>query len=233
MSPNELKNRLVRPAVALTRGNSRPSYRTTKSWLGRAYLHRPGETLPLDAQGQPMWPLLQLVLAGLPWVPGCLASTQALTVFVSRQFPRDTRAAPNGQYWLLREYPLGEALRMSELTATVSPLRPFALQAEPVLLDYPVWDDKSIPEGLSQEIAALERAGSVGEDEEWLANYEGHKLGGWPSFCQPSITFDPGFEFVLQIASDSKAKFNVVDAGTLFLAKNATTGAWLCYCDFH
>ena len=231
MSPDEIKARLARPAVALSRGGPRPSHRTTTSWLGRAYLHRPGETLSLDTQGQPMWPLLQLVLAGLPWVPGCLAGTQALTVFVSRQLPVGTRVAPNGQDWLLREYPLGEALVMSELTAVASPLRPFALQAGPLLPDYPVWDDSNVPEELSQEIAALERTDAV--EEEWLANYEGHKLGGWPSFCQPSITFDPGFEFVLQIASDIEAKFNVVDAGTLFLAKNAATGAWLCYCDFH
>jgi hypothetical protein len=230
MSPDEVKARLARPAVALTRGEPRPSYRTTRSWLGRAYLHRPGETPPLDAQGRPMWPLLQLVLADVPWVPGCLASTQALTVFVSRQLPVDNRLAPNGHNWLLREYPLGEALQMSEPAAT-SPLRPFALQAGPLLPDYPGWEDSSVPAALRRAMDELERAGTVGED--WLPNCEGHKLGGWPSFCQPSVAFDPGFEFVLQIGSDRQANFNVVDGGTLFLAKNAATGAWQCASDFH
>ena len=206
---------------------------TTKSWLGRVYLTRPGETLPLDAQGRPMWPLLQLVLAGLPWVPAALAGIQALTVFVSQQLPVDTRTAPNGQNWLLREYALGEPLLMNELTCASSPLRPFPLQAGPELTDYPVWDGGGISEELAKRIVALARAGVIDEDYEWLENHAGHKLGGWPSFCQPGIAFSPGFEFVLQIASDANARLNVVDGGTVFLAKNASTGAWEFYCDFY
>lgn len=49
---------------------------------------------------------------------------------------------------------------------------------------------------------------------------------------QPGIEFSPGFEFVLQIASDAKAQLNVVDSGAIFLAKNAASGAWE-YCDFY
>lgn len=232
MSPEEIKAVLACPAVALTRGTTGATHLTTKSWLGRVYLSRPGEMLPLDAQGRPMWPLLQLVLAGLPWVPPALAGTQALTVFVSQQLPVDTRTAPNGQNWLLREYPLGEPLLLHELTNAASPLKPFPLQAGPVLTDYPVWDGGGIPEKLTKEIVALERAGIIDEDSDWLHNHNGHKLGGWPSFCQPGIEFSPGFEFVLQIASDVQARFNVVDSGTIFLAKNAGTGAWEFYCDF-
>jgi hypothetical protein len=177
-----------------------------------------------------MWPLLQLVVADLPWVPAALATTQALTVFVSKQLPVDTRTAPNGQNWLLREYLVGEPLIMNELVTTASPLKPFPLQAGPVTTDYPTWDGGGISEKLAAKIVALERAGTV--EEEWLPNCEGHKLGGWPSFCQPGIEFNPGFEFVLQIASDAQARFNVVDSGTIFLAKNAATGEWEFYCDF-
>jgi len=239
MSPEEIKAALARPAVefSFSSGGPQTTYVTTKSWLGRVYLGRPGETLPLDAQGQPMWPLLQLVLAGLPWVPEVLANTQALTVFLSQQLPIElplvTRTAPNGQNWLLREYQLGEALVMNELVAVASPLRPFALQAGLVTIDYPVWDDGGIPKEVATRIAALEREGVIDEDFEWAENRDGHKLGGWPSFCQPSIGFSPGFEFVLQIASDVKAKLNIVDGGTIFLAKNAATGEWEFYCDFY
>ncbi len=233
MSPEEIKALLARPAGVLTRSSPGATYVSTKSWLGRVYLRRPGETAPLDAQGRPMWPLLQLVLAGLPWVPPALAGTQALTVFVSQELPVDTHPVPNGQNWLLREYSLGESLIISELTAANSPLRPFALQAGPVLADYPVWDDGGISEELTKQILALERAGVIDEEYAWLPNHDGHKLGGWPSFCQPGIASSPGFEFVLQIASDTKARFNVVDGGTIFLTKNAATGAWEFYCDFY
>jgi hypothetical protein len=36
----------------------------------------------------------------------------------------------------------------------------------------------------------------------------------------------------LQISSDEKAHLNVVDSGTIFLAKNPKTGEWVFYCDF-
>lgn len=77
MSPDEIKAALARPAVEFTAGGFRPTYAATESWLGRVYLGRTGETLPLDAQDQPMWPLLQLVLVGLPAVPGASANGQA------------------------------------------------------------------------------------------------------------------------------------------------------------
>ena len=232
MSPEEIKAALARPAVEFTAGGVRPTHAATESWLGRVYLGRPGETLPLDAQGQPMWPLLQLVLAGLPAVPAALATTQALTVFISQKLPVDTKPAPNGQHWLLREYPLGEELALLDLPCPTSPLKPFPLRAGPVVVDYPVWDGGGA-DHLVEEVMALQRAGVISSYYDLVQNHYGHKLGGWPTFCQPGIEFSPGFEFVLQIASDAKAQLNIVDSGTIFLAKNVATGAWEFYCDFY
>lgn len=233
MSPEEIKAALARPAVEFSRGGPRPTYITTKSWLGRVYLGRPGETLPFDAKGQPMWPLLQLVLAGLPAVPSVLATTQVLTVFISHEFPGDARITPNGQYWLLREYQDGEELVQLEMACPTSPLKSFPLQAGPVVADYPVWDGGGIPDKLANDIISLEDAGTISDYFEWVEICYGHKLGGWPSFCQPGIEFSPGFEFVLQIASDAEAQLNIVDGGTIFLAKNGATGEWESYCDFY
>jgi len=232
MSPEEIKFALARPAVEFTTGGFRPTYAATESWLGRVYLGRPGETLPLDAQGRPMWPLLQLVLAGLPAVPGALAATQALTVFIGQEPPIDSEPAPNGQNWLLREYPQGEALVLLEMPCPTSPLKPFPLQAGAVVTDYPVWDGGGA-DHLADEIMALERAGRISSYYDLVDNHHGHKLGGWPTFCQPGIEFSPGFEFMLQIASDAKAQLNIVDGGTIFLAKNAATREWEFYCDFY
>lgn len=232
MSPEEIKAALARPAVEFTAGGFRPTYAATESWLGRVYLGRPGETLPLDAQGRPMWPLLQLVLADLPAVPAALATTQALTVFISQELPVDTAPAPNGQNWLLREYPQGEELTLLKLPCPNSPLKPFPLRAGPVVVDYPVWDGGGA-DHLVEEVMALQRAGAIGSYYDLVQNHYGHKLGGWPTFCQPGIEFSPGFEFVLQIASDAKAQLNIVDSGTIFLAKDVATGAWEFYCDFY
>ena len=143
-----------------------------------------------------MWPLLQLVLAGLPAVPDSLANTQALTVFVSPQLPVDTKPAPNGRNWLLREYQLGEDLVQVAMPGPTSPLRPLPLQAGPVVTDYPVWDGGGADD-LVEDIMALQRAGTISSYYDLVENHHGHKLGGWPSFCQPGIEFSPGFAFVL------------------------------------
>ena len=232
MSPEEIKAVLARPAVEFTTGGFRPTYAATESWLGRVYLGRAGETLPLDAQGRPMWPLLQLVLAGLPAVPAALATTQALTVFIGQELPVDTQPAPNGQHWLLREYPRGEELARLEMPCPTSPLKSFPLQAGPVVVDYPVWDGGGA-DYLVEDIMDLQRMGVISSYYDLVENHYGHKLGGWPTFCQPGIEFSPGFEFVLQIASDAKAQLNIVDSGTIFLAKNVATGEWEFYCDFY
>jgi hypothetical protein len=232
MSPEEIKAALARPAVEFASGGFRPTHAATESWLGRVYLGLPDETLPLDAQGQPMWPLLQLVLLGLPAVPACLAATHVITVFISQKLPVDTAPAPNGQNWLLREYRHGEPLVRLELPCPTSPLKPFPLQAGPLLTDYPVWDGGGADD-LAEEVMALQRAGVIKSYYDLVENHHGHKLGGWPTFCQPGIEFSPGFEFVLQIASDAKAQLNIVDSGTIFLAKNATTQEWEFYCDFY
>jgi len=232
MSPEEIKAELARPAVGFSTGGFRPTYAATESWLGRVYLGRPGEKLPLDAQGRPMWPLLQLVLSGLPTVPAALAATQALTVFISQELPVATEPAPNGQNWLVREYQQGEELALLEMSCPSSPLQPFPLRAQEAVTDYPVWDGGGA-DHLVEDIMALKRAGRIGSYYDLVENHHGHKLGGWPTFCQPGIAFSPGFEFVLQIASDAKAQLNIVDSGTIFLAKNVATGAWEFYCDFY
>ncbi len=232
MNPDEIRAILARPAVELTTDDSPPVGPAPAGWLGRVNLARPGETLPLDAQGRPMWPLLQLVLTDLPAVPASLATTQALTVFVSPQLPVDTKPAPNGQNWLLREYAHGEALVPVAMACPDSPLQPLPLHAGPPVADYPVWDGGGMSDKLLRNILALERAGTIPNYFEWASLHRGHKLGGWPTFGQPGIEFSPGFAFVLQIASDARAHLNVVDGGTIFLAKNAATGAWEFYCDF-
>ena len=65
----------------------------------------------------------------------------------------------------------------------------------------------------------------------------GHKIGGYPSFCQSGIGdadgFGDGFKFVFQISSDAKINLNVVDNGCFMFAKNNETNDWSIYYDFY
>ncbi|TDS13000.1 DUF1963 domain-containing protein [Sphingobacterium paludis] len=112
-------------------------------------------------------------------------------------------------------------------------LKPFPLRPQPTRDDYPVWDGGGLTREMEVEILELERSGIIESYYDITENQYGHKLGGYPSFCQPGVYFGDNFEFVFQIASDDKARLNIVDSGTMYFAKNAITGEWIFYCDFY
>ena len=122
-------------------------------------------------------------------------------------------------------------------------IKPFPLKPILIEKDFPEQDDEySIPEPISDEFARLDAEGFFGEYREedrpkWysyrLPNYYGHKVGGYPSYCQSGVDYGDGFEFTFQIASDNKAKLNIVDGGQFNFAKNKHTGEWKIYYDFY
>jgi hypothetical protein len=60
-----------------------------------------------------------------------------------------------------------------------------------------------------------------------------HKIGGSPALCQPGHWFGADYPFVMQISSDEKAGFNIVDAGNFYFYYNADKGDWKVHCDFY
>lgn len=227
----QIKKLLVKQAVELTTGGFKPTNSMTESWVGRVYLYKTDEEIPLDNHGDLMIPVFQLCLDDLPLIPNALKDTRALTVFISKDLPMDL--TPNGENWLIREYGMDDELTVKDLANPDSWIKPFPLKPQIVAEDYPVWDGGGIPGEIAAEILALEDSGAIDDYFDVTENHYGHKVGGYPSFCQSDIDFGEGFEFVMQIASDEKAHLNIVDSGTIFLAKNVQTGAWKYYCDFY
>ncbi len=224
------KNRLAKRAVELTAGGFRPANSIDESWIGRVYLYKEDEEIPVDNQGALMLPLFQLCLSTLPFVPTALAGVKVLTVFISRDWPMDL--TPNGENWLIREYGQTDLLRIKDLVNQDFWLKPFPLKPQTIEADYPVLDDDEMPGEIAEEFLGLEASGEIDEYYRVVENHYGHKIGGYPSFCQPAVDFGNDYEFVMQIASDEKAHLNIVDSGTIFLAKNIKTGKWKYYCDF-
>ena len=64
-------------------------------------------------------------------------------------------------------------------------------------------------------------------------NYAMHKIGGYPASIQGGVGYDTGFEFVLQISSDSKANLNIVDSGNFYFGYNPNLKEWSVRCDFY
>ncbi len=105
MDIEEIKLRLVRPATKFAAGGFRPTHEHDESWLGKVFLFRPDETIPLNAAGEQMLPYAQFHLPSLPYTCPALADVRVLTLFISREFPEPFE--PMGENWLIREY--GEA----------------------------------------------------------------------------------------------------------------------------
>lgn len=150
----------------------------------------------------------------------------------------------NGNGWLIREYTAADPLIHHPYPEQNWP-KPFPLKAEYRAIDMPRWDGGGIPPDIENQICALSPAYPNPADENTLDYFKDirhddehaytHKLGGYPSFAQSGIglAFQPGYEYVLQISSDEKAGFNVIDSGSLMFARNAASGDWLLYYDFY
>jgi uncharacterized protein YwqG len=227
----EIKRRLARPATRLFAGGFRPSNEIDESWLGRVFLFRPEESIPVDETGAPMLPFAQFFLPNLPFCASQLENTRILTLFMSASLPNPLEEM--GKNWLIREYGHNEAVLSKELSSPNSYLKPFPLRAELVVEDFPLWDGGGVPQDIETEILRLENEHEIEDYYDIVSHAYEHKFGGYPSFCQSGI--DPGsdFEFVFQISSDAKIKLNVVDSGSLMFWRNSQKGEWRMYYDFY
>ncbi|WP_242133004.1 DUF1963 domain-containing protein [Aestuariivivens marinum] len=227
----EIKKEIVKRGIELKTGGFRPTNSESESWIGKVYLFKENEEIPKDNNGELMIPLFQLYLENLPFIPEILSNTKALTVFISSELPVDL--TENGKNWIIREYKKDDKLVLKELTNTESFLKAFPLKPEIIEEDYPVWDGGGLSSEQEDKILDLENSGVIEDYYDITENKYGHKIGGYPSFCQPGVDFGEDFEFAIQIASDEKANLNIVDSGTIFLAKNRNTEEWKYYCDFY
>lgn len=226
-----IKKQIVRKATEFITGGFKPTNSISESWIGKVYLYKEDEEIPNDSKGNLMFPLFQLCLDNLENIPKILSETKVLTVFIAEELPMDL--TENGNDWLIREYKKSDNLIIKEVTNPKSFIKPFPLTPKIIEEDYPVWDGGGLTSEMEDKILELENSKIIDSYYDITENQYGHKLGGYPSFCQSGVDFGDDYEFVFQIASDEKAHFNVVDSGTIFLAKNSKTGEWKFYCDFY
>ncbi|QCI10763.1 DUF1963 domain-containing protein [Pseudomonas putida] len=231
MDIEAIKRCLVRPATKFVAGGFRPTHQDNESWLGKVFLFRPGEDIPLDEAGEQMLPYAQFHLPALPYCSPALKGIRVLTVFLSQRLPQPFE--PMGSNWLVREYRDDQTLVRKDLTVPHSHLKPFPLKAERIAEDWPLWDGGGVPVEVEDHVLELERQGKLDCYYDLVTHCYEHKIGGYPSFCQSGVEPEEGFEFVFQICSDAKINLNVVDSGSLMFWKNPTTGAWALYYDFY
>ena len=231
MTIEEIQEQLARPATRLSTGGFKPSNQIDECWLGRVFLYAEDEEIPRDHTGKLMFPLAQLYLPGLPHCSTLLKETELITLFISSELPKPFEAM--GANWVIREYKSVDELQRRHATNPDSPIKAFPFKPIYVEKDFPVWEDNGIPVAIGNAILELEKAGQIESYYDIGKHTDGHKVGGYPSFCQSGVHFGQGFEFVFQISSDAKANLNIVDGGSLMFSKNVTTREWKLYFDFY
>ncbi len=231
MTPEEIRSRVAKSAVKLTAGGFRPTGEPTESWLGRVFLSGPDEERPVNSVGDPLLPLAQICLASSPFAPACLEGVELVTVFIGSSLPDEFE--PMDENWIIREYSNMADLIERDWPSPRSFLKPFPVSFQRIDDEWPCWDGGGLTDEMSDAILALEASGEISDYYDLGEHYYVHKVGGYPSFCQPGIDPGDGFEFAFQISSDPKINLNVVDGGSLQFYRNPATAEWKLYYDFY
>lgn len=218
----EIQRRLAKPAAKLVTGGFRPTHQLEESWFGKVFLFRQGEDVPQNDKGKLMIPYAQFYLPALPLISPLLENTRVLTLFISEQLPQPLEKM--GYNWVIREYGDNDVLIRQDSPAEHITLKAFPLRVEYIAADFPLWDGGGVPREVEREILKLEQAKEIDSYYDIVTHQYGHKIVGYPSFCQSGIDVGGDFEFVFQISSDEKINLNVVDSGSLMFWKNKRSG---------
>ncbi len=224
MQINEIKNKLRKKAVVFQTGGARPENNVFRqSWIGKVKLGYTEEACPIDVNQQPMFPLMQLCLADLPFIPKALQNTKVLTVFISSDFLDDLEGN-----FCIREYSTLEGLVEKDFGNSIEGVRPFPLFSQLIENDFPAWGDgDEISSDVADIILHAEKEGIEYCEDIYEKNEVMHKIGGYANYCRGDhVLFNAGSEFVLQIASDDKAGLEIGQGGNIYFAKNLTTNEW-------
>ena len=211
----------LRKAALAKLGGFRPPSDPVTSWFGKG-VGEPGEGLPIYG-GEPLFPLLQIRVSELPYVPSELEDTALLVLFFqTRDYPF---GKPHGEGWLIREYSsLNELVPLPDLASL--PLKPFPISWTLIEDDTPGWEDAG----------SIIDASAINADEQAVEaffydfnRYAQTKVGGYPRDIQYGVGIE---EFVFQVGSEEKAKWMWVDNGIAYFFKSVT-GEWCWECQFY
>lgn len=218
----EIKNKLRKNAIVFETGGARPGNIFRQSWIGKVKLGYAEEACPVDVNQQPMFPIMQLCLADLPFIPQALQNTKVLTVFISSDFLDDQEGN-----FCIREYPSLENLVEKDFGGSIEGVKPFPLFPQLIENDFPYWYSKDIPSDLADIILHKEEEEGIKYFEDiYKENEVRHKIGGYANYCRGSDGFEADYEFVFQIASDDKAGLEIGQFGNIYFAKNPLTNQW-------
>lgn len=225
---SELRRQLYRRAVVFRSIAPHEPTKEKENWLGRVTWQLPGEGRPLDSKGKPLIPLATLFINDLPFIPPALEKLALITIFAP-QDPWDAYDEPL-RGCIVRAYATTDGLERCNYTA--AEFTPCLLIPKLVENDMPVFPDCGGSEIIWDMINKIERVQGVDYEEDIMeADYEIHKIGGYPTYEQAAPQFSEDYAFVLQICSDTRAGLNLFDCGKYYYYYNAQQNAWRVHAD--
>lgn len=232
MTVKEIKEELAKKAVIFETGGKRPTRELLESWIGSVCWQHEGEDIPKDKNGNNMASVATIFLKDLPFVPLELTGIELVTVFMSKDVWDNLISDDLSPWFYIRTYTSLEQLVPCEYQTDM--IKPFPLIPQLIENDYPCWDGGGIPEEIEDTILQLETTEGIDYFDDICEEiYAQHKVGGYPAFCQSGYSFGDEYEFVMQISSDAKALFNIVDSGKFYFFYNPLISDWKVYCDFY
>lgn len=232
MTVDEIKKTLKRKAVIFHTGGKKTTKELLESWIGSVCWKLSKEEVPFDSSGKKMLPVATIFLKGIPFCPRELHGIQLVTIFMSENVWDNLIAKDLSPWFVIRTYQSLDDLAPCDYRSDL--MKPFPLIPELVTNDFPCWDGGGIPSEIEDVILELEDTGEIDYFDDICEEIYGqHKVGGYPAFCQSGYWFEGDYSFVLQISSDEKARFHIVDSGNFYFFFNPEKADWKVYCDFH
>ena len=227
----KIKQKFRKKAIAFQTGGIKPTLQKGESWIGKVCWQHSGEEQPLSNNGEPMIPLATIFVPESDYVPSALKNVKMINIFLDVEW-LDCFSDRNKikDFFVIRTYESLENIVPCDYSDKKQ-IRPFPLVPEYLDNEFPLWTSFN-----KEEYDLLASAGIDMDNYEDLMfedNCVMHKLGGYPCFIQDGFPFEKGYEFVLQIYSDSKAGFNIVDDGNFYFAYNPEIKDWSVKCDFY
>ena len=228
----KIKRRLRKKAVFFQTGGIRPTYEKGESWIGKVCWQNPGEKQPLSKNGIPMIPLATIFVPETDYTPKALDGIKMINIFLDADWENYLDRSNLKDIFVIRTYKSLDGLIPCNYLKKEQ-IKPFPLVPYYVDNEFANWSDLSL-----EEYDILKSVG-IDMDNYYELIFEEndygiiHKLGGYPCSIQGDVIFEKGYEFVLQIYSDVKAGFNIIDDGNFYFGYNPETKDWSIRCDYY